>query len=104
MIYSDKEKFEVLSKRFIIHFILLFGSKAESKESPESSTDIAVYADHVLSEERKINIIFELFSILKAEKLDLVDLKTAPALLQKKFFDSSNFLFLNDLFTLAVGF
>lgn len=82
---SDREKFEELAKKFRIHFILLFGSKAEGKDTSESDTDIAVYADHVLSEDEKINIIFELSSILRTENIDLVDLKTASPLLKRKF-------------------
>ncbi|GLI53038.1 type VII toxin-antitoxin system MntA family adenylyltransferase antitoxin [Thermodesulfovibrio yellowstonii] len=97
---SDREKFNELAKKFGIHFILLFGSKAEGKDTPESDTDIAAYADHVLSEDEKIALTFEISSILKTEKIDLVDLKTAPALLKKKIFDSYKVLFLNDPFLL----
>ncbi|MEM3455711.1 MAG: nucleotidyltransferase domain-containing protein, partial [Candidatus Micrarchaeia archaeon] len=64
MTASEKEKFEELVKKFGIHFILLFGSKAEGKDTPESDTDIAVYADRVLSEDDKIALAFEFSSIL----------------------------------------
>lgn len=40
-----------LAKRFGLQFILLFGSKAEGTDSLDSNTDIAVYGDHILSEE-----------------------------------------------------
>ncbi|WP_038059165.1 type VII toxin-antitoxin system MntA family adenylyltransferase antitoxin [Thermodesulfovibrio yellowstonii] len=100
MSLSNREKFEELAKKFKIHFILLFGSKAEGKDTSESDTDIAVYADHVLSEDEKINIIFELSSILRTENIDLVDLKTASPLLKKKIFDNYNVLFVKDSFLL----
>lgn len=100
MTASEKEKFEELAKKFGIHFILLFGSKAEGKDTPESDTDIAVYADHVLSENEKIALAFEFSSILKTENIDLVDLKTAPAILKKRIFDSYKILFLNNSFLL----
>lgn len=100
MSISDKEKLKELAKKFRIHFILLFGSKAEGMDTSESDNDIAIYADHVLSEDEKIAIAFELTSILKTEKIDLVDLKTSPALLKKKIFESYKVLYLNDPFLL----
>lgn len=100
MVFSVTEKLEELAKRFRIHFILLFGSKAEGKDIAESDTDIALYAYHVLSEEEKINIAFELSFILKTENIDLVDIKTAPPLLKKKIFDNYKALFVKDPFLL----
>lgn len=39
---------------FILSFF--FGSKAEATDTLESDSDIGVYAEHVLSEEEKINL------------------------------------------------
>ncbi|MCX7771386.1 MAG: nucleotidyltransferase domain-containing protein, partial [Proteobacteria bacterium] len=96
----DKEKLRKLSENYGIQFILLFGSKAEGTDTPESDTDIAVYADHVLSEEEKINLAFELSPILKTENIDLVDIKISPPILKKKIFDNYKALFVNNSFLL----
>lgn len=100
MVLSDKEKFQELAERYGLKFILLFGSKADESDTSESDTDIAVYSDHVLSEEEKINIVFELSFLLKTEEIDLVDIKTAPALLKKKIFDNYKILFVKEPFLL----
>lgn len=77
-----------LAKRFGLQFILLFGSKAEGTDSLDSNTDIAVYGDHILSEEEKISLVYELTEIFQTEKVDIVDIKTAPPLLKKRIFDN----------------
>lgn len=77
-----------LAKRFGLQFILLFGSKAEGTDSLDSDTDIAIYGDHILSEEEKITLIYELTEMFQTENVEIVDIKTAPPLLKKRIFDN----------------
>ncbi|GAQ95705.1 predicted nucleotidyltransferase [Thermodesulfovibrio aggregans] len=93
---KNDEKFEEIAKKFGICFILLFGSKAEGVDTSESDTDIAVYADHVLSEEEKISLAFELSLILETENIDLVDIKIAPPMLKRKIFENYKILYLKE--------
>lgn len=93
---KNDEKFEEIAKKFGIYFILLFGSKAEGVDTSESDTDIAVYADHVLSEEEKISLAFELSLILETENIDLVDIKIAPPMLKRKIFENYKILYLKE--------
>jgi len=95
---ENASHFEEITKKFSIYFLLLFGSKAEGTDRPESDVDIAVYADHVLSEEEKVNLAFELSLILKTENIDLVDIKSAPPILKRKIFENYKILYLKEPF------
>ncbi len=96
----NSDLFEEIAKKFSIYFVLLFGSKAEGTDTPESDADIAVYARHVLSEEEKINLAFEISSILKTENIDLVDIKSASPMLKRKIFEKYKILYLKEPFIL----
>ena len=89
-----------IAKKFSIYFLLLFGSKAEGTDTADSDVDIAVYADHVLSEEEKINLAFELSLIFKTENIDLVDIKSASPMLKRKIFEKYKILYLKEPFIL----
>lgn len=99
MIYFIMELKDI-AERFELDFILLFGSRAEGMETEESDFDIAVYGRHILSEEEKINLSYELSHIFKSEDIDIVDIKTAPPLLKKKIFDCYRVLYLKSPYLL----
>ena len=67
-----------------VKLAILFGSQISEKASANSDTDIAVLSDHHLSLEEKIELKERLSSELNIseEKMDLVDLWSAPPLLQ----------------------
>ncbi|MFN3739182.1 MAG: type VII toxin-antitoxin system MntA family adenylyltransferase antitoxin [Thermodesulfovibrionales bacterium] len=83
-----------IAERFELDFILLFGSRAEGMESEVSDFDIAVYGRHILSEEEKINLSYELSHIFNSEDIDIVDIKKAPPLLRKMIFNCYKILYL----------
>lgn len=72
------EKLKGLADKSQLELILIFGSQAQGTVHPESDVDIAVYSKHILSEDEKINLTFKLGNMLHTEKIDLVDIKTAP--------------------------
>jgi uncharacterized protein len=69
-----------------VELAYLFGSQASGKVKPLSDIDFAVlFAENLTDRERfalKIKMLGDLSEILKTDKIDLVDLKTAPAFLQ----------------------
>lgn len=64
--------------------IILYGSQATGKTRKGSDTDIAVLEDHPLTLKEKTKLTQELAEELKRsdDEIDLVDLQTAPPLLQ----------------------
>jgi predicted nucleotidyltransferase len=74
----------------------LFGSYVQGALHPESDMDIAVYSKKVLSETEKINITYELGNILHTDKIDLVDIKTAPPILKREIFKDYKVLYQKD--------
>jgi len=85
-----------IAERYELHFILLFGSGATGTATDESDVDVAVYGRHILTETEKIELVVELSPFFKTEKIDLVDIKTAPPLLRKKIFDAYKVIYLKD--------
>ncbi|MBI2033463.1 MAG: nucleotidyltransferase domain-containing protein, partial [Candidatus Levybacteria bacterium] len=69
-----------------VDLVYLFGSQASKKVKPLSDIDFAIFfAENLTDQERfelKIKILGDLSEILKTDKIDLVDLKTAPPFLQ----------------------
>ncbi|RMG05067.1 MAG: nucleotidyltransferase domain-containing protein [Nitrospirae bacterium] len=100
MCYTYYMDIKEISERFGLEFILLFGSRACGAETGESDLDIAVYGSHILSEDEKMNLIYELSHIFKSEDIDLVDIKNAPPLLRKKIFDNYRVIYLRSPFLL----
>jgi predicted nucleotidyltransferase len=94
------EKLKGLADKSQLELILIFGSQAQGTVHPESDVDIAVYSKHILSEDEKINLTFEIGNMLHTEKIDLVDIKTASPLLKKKIFENYTVLYQKDPFLL----
>lgn len=69
-----------------VELVYLFGSVAEKREKPYSDIDFAVLFDKELSSQErfdlKLKIIGYLCSILKTDKIDVVDLKEASPFLK----------------------
>jgi len=89
-------KFINLAEKYKLELILLFGSHVQGGLHPESDMDIAVYSRQVLSETEKINITYELCNILHTDKIDLVDIKTAPPILKREIFKDYKVLYQKD--------
>jgi len=89
-------KFINLAEKYKLELILLFGSRVQGGLHPESDMDIAVYSRQVLSETEKINITYELCNILHTDKIDLVDIKTAPPILKREIFKGYKVLYQKD--------
>lgn len=64
--------------------IILFGSQASKIAGRQSDTDVAVLSDHSLTLEEKASLTENLARKLNVseEKIDLIDLWSAPPLLQ----------------------
>lgn len=82
----DKNQLYNYFKNQPVELVYLFGSQATKKITPLSDIDFAVlFADNLTDQERfalKIKMLGDLSQILKTDKIDLVDLKTAPPFLQ----------------------
>lgn len=82
----NKNQLYAYFKNQPVELAYLFGSQASGKVKPLSDIDFAVlFAENLTDQERfelKIKILGDLSEMLKTDKIDLVDLKAAPAFLQ----------------------
>jgi predicted nucleotidyltransferase len=97
------EKIERSAKSYQLELILIFGSQAQAQTQtsshlshPESDLDIAFYGNQILSEIEKINLTTDLCNLFHTDKVDLVDIKTAPPLLKKEIFKNYKVLYQKD--------
>ena len=58
-----------------VRMAILFGSMASATNTPESDLDLALYGEHRLSSELKMDLIQRLASITKCP-IDLIDMRT----------------------------
>lgn len=84
---------EDIANKYDLELILMFGSQVNGSTHSESDIDIAVYSKKPITEEKKIQLVYELAPILKNEKVDLVDIKIVPPLLKKKIFENYKILY-----------
>lgn len=80
-----------------VELVYLFGSQTSGKVKPLSDIDFAVlFTKNLTDQERfnhKLKILGGLSEILKTDKIDLVDLKTAPPFLQFEVIRKRNEIF-----------
>jgi len=93
-----KKDLKDIANKYDLEFILMFGSQVDDLTHPESDIDIAIYSKKPISEEAKIQLVYELGLILKNEKVDLVDIKRASPLLKKRIFENYRVLYQKDRF------
>lgn len=83
-----------------VDLVYLFGSQASGNTKPFSDIDFAVlFTRNLTDQERstlKIKILGDLSGILKMDKIDLVDLKTAPPFLQFEVIRKRNEIFVRN--------
>ncbi|NOY64042.1 MAG: nucleotidyltransferase domain-containing protein [Nitrospirae bacterium] len=89
----SKKDIVQLAQRYGIKLIVLFGSMAVGIHDKESDIDIGVYGDKLLTEIDLVNISTELSRIFNNNRVDIVDIKRAPALLKKEIFKNFKVLF-----------
>ncbi len=85
-----------LAERYRLGLVLMFGSHVQGVIHPESDVYLAVYSKQILSETEKISLTYELCNILHTDRVDLVDIKTAPPLLKREVFKNYIVLYQKD--------
>jgi predicted nucleotidyltransferase len=89
---------EDIANKYDLELILMFGSQVNDSTHSESDIDIAVYSKKPITEEKKIQLVYELALILKNERVDLVDIKMVSPLLKKKIFENYRVLYQKERF------
>lgn len=85
-----------IADKYKLELVLLFGSRLSTDLHFESDIDIAVYGKEILSEEEKIQLVYELSNIFHSDDVDLVDLRTASPFLEKEILKNYKVLFQKD--------
>ena len=89
-------EFTDLADKYQLDLILMFGSRVTCSVHPESDIDIAIYGRQIFPETEKVRLTYELCNIFRTNDIDLVDLRTAPALLKHGVFKNYKVLFQRD--------
>ncbi|OGM59174.1 hypothetical protein A3A75_03070 [Candidatus Woesebacteria bacterium RIFCSPLOWO2_01_FULL_39_10] len=81
MVKFNKEKLDVVRKRYNLSLVILFGSQVDGRVHPKSDLDIAVVRNDQSLELNLIRLISDLIHIFNNDRVDLVDLTHADPLL-----------------------
>lgn len=90
---KKKKKILEISQKYSIELILLFGSMVDGQFHKKSDYDVAYLSGRNLNLEEESMLIIDLSSIFGSENIDLVNLRTAPALLLYKITDKCQVLY-----------
>lgn len=71
-----------VSEQYQLHAILLFGSQSRRRARSDSDVDIAVLPVTPLSSDEEDRLYVDVADALRSDRLDLVNLDTAPLLLK----------------------
>lgn len=91
-----KEIFKKIASRYKLKLLLLFGSRVTGNVHEESDFDIAYLSAKNLSLKDEARLTVDLSPIVKSEKIDLVNLKTASPLLLYGITGEAEILFTKD--------
>jgi predicted nucleotidyltransferase len=84
---ESKSRIRALAEKYHLSLVALFVSQATGKTHKESDVDIAYLPGRPLSMEEEININYELTLIFRTDRVDTVNLRSAPGLLLKQIAD-----------------
>jgi predicted nucleotidyltransferase len=76
--FDKKTKAELidLAKKYNLSLFILFGSRASNTHKKTSDYDFAFYKDKTISLKNEQNIFEEIMTILKYEKVDIININT----------------------------
>lgn len=92
---NQKQKIREIAKKYDLDLLLLFGSRVRNKKHlhKESDFDVAYLSKKDLDLMEEAELICDLMSVFKSERLDLTDLKKAGPLLRQKIFEDHKILY-----------
>lgn len=88
-----KREVKKLADKYNLSLVLLFGSQADGKTHSESDFDVSYLADTSLSFDEEVAINSCLIEVFKNNNVQLVNIKKASPLLQKRMVDNCVVLF-----------
>lgn len=90
---AKNKKIKEIAQKYSIELFLLFGSRIDGQIHKESDYDVAYLSGRNLNLEEEAMLIIDLSSVFGGENIDIVNLKTASALLLYKITDNCQVLY-----------
>ena len=78
---EQKNQLQIIAKKYDIKLFVLFGSQATGKTHKTSDADVAYSSERFLTLREEAEIMIGLAPILKNNRIDLVNIRTASPLL-----------------------
>ncbi len=88
-----KKDIKEIGSRYDLEFIVTFGSYGTDHFSDESDIDVAYYAKREFDHKTKEALLIEIIQYFRREKIDLINLRSAPILLKKEVAANGKILF-----------
>lgn len=93
---EQKQKVKQIAQKYHLNFLAVFGSRVSGKLHKESDIDVAFLPAQNFTFRDGYMLNYELTNVFKNDRVDTVNLKTAPPLLMKEIFDNHQILFRKD--------
>lgn len=93
LLAKQQEKIDEIAKEYGLRLVLLFGSRASGKTHKESDYDVAYLAENNLTFDEANRLNSDFTGVFQCERVDTVDIKTAPPLLLYGIFRQCQILF-----------
>ena len=90
---AQKEKIKQIAQKYNLKLVLLFGSQVSGYLNRESDVDIAFLPSKKLTFKQDYTLNYEFTNVFGTDKVDTVNLKTAPPLLMKQIIDNCQILY-----------
>ncbi|MFW5705307.1 MAG: type VII toxin-antitoxin system MntA family adenylyltransferase antitoxin [Nanoarchaeota archaeon] len=74
--FEYKTKLELISKKYKLDLLVLFGSRAKNTNKLDSDWDFAFYREKKLNVSEEMSLWEEIVALISNEKVDLVNLNT----------------------------
>lgn len=80
----QRKTIEAIGEEYGLEFIVTFGSYGTQRFTDESDIDIAFHATRTLDRLEEEKLMVDMILYFKRDKIDLINLRTAPILLKKE--------------------
>ncbi len=80
----ERKEIEAIGEAYDLAFIVTFGSYGTPRFTNESDIDIAFQPTRVLDQQEEEKLMIDMILYFRRDKLDLINLRTAPILLKNE--------------------
>ncbi len=93
----QRKTIEAIGEEYGLEFVVTFGSYGTERFTDESDIDIAFHAIRTLDRLEEEKLMVDMILYFKRDKIDLINLRTAPILLKKEVASKGRVLYEKEL-------